>query len=96
MLILSRKSGQKLIIANNIEVTVLETRGDSVKLGISAPKDISVYREEVYLEILKENKAALEQAPLSMPETLLSEAAGRKTRQNKGKPRQESIRLEQG
>jgi carbon storage regulator len=56
MLVLTRKTGQKLIIADNIEVTILETRGDSVKIGISAPKNVSVYREEIYEEIRKANQ----------------------------------------
>jgi carbon storage regulator len=59
MLVLTRKSGQKLIIANDIEIIILETKGDAVKLGINAPKSIPVYREEVYEEIKKANKQAL-------------------------------------
>ena len=43
------------MINNNIEITVLEVRGDQVKIGISAPKEVSIYRKEVYLEIQKEN-----------------------------------------
>jgi len=55
MLVLTRKTGQKLIIDNNIEVTILETRGESVKIGIQAPKHIAIYREEIYEEIKKAN-----------------------------------------
>ena len=58
MLALTRKKGESLIINNNIEVTVLEIRGDQIKLGISAPKDVSIYRQKVYLQIQEENKAA--------------------------------------
>lgn len=47
------------MINNNVEVTILEIRGDQIKLGISAPKDVSIYRKEVYLQIQEENKAAL-------------------------------------
>lgn len=61
MLVLTRKTGQKLIIANDIEVIVLETKGDAVKLGINAPKNILVYREEVYEEIKKANKQSTQQ-----------------------------------
>lgn len=50
------------MINNNIEITVLEVRGDQVKIGISAPKEVSIYRKEVYLEIQKENEAATEAA----------------------------------
>lgn len=55
MLVLTRKTGQKLIIDNDIEVTILETRGESVKIGIQAPKSVSIYREEIYEEIKKTN-----------------------------------------
>jgi carbon storage regulator len=65
MLVLTRKTGQKIIIANDIEVTILETRGDAVKLGIEAPKHISIYREEIYEEIKKANLQATEQAKTS-------------------------------
>ena len=60
MLALTRKKGESLVINNNIEVTILEIRGDQIKLGISAPRDVSIYRKEVYLQIQDENKAALE------------------------------------
>lgn len=59
MLALTRKKGEALVINNNIEITVLEIRGDQIKLGITAPKDVPVYRKEVYLQIQKENEAAL-------------------------------------
>ncbi len=58
MLVLTRKTGQKLIIDNNIVVTVLETRGDSVKIGIDAPKNIQIYREEIFQEITEANQEA--------------------------------------
>lgn len=58
MLALSRKKNEALVINNNIEVTVLEIKGDQVKIGISAPKEVPVYRKEVYLQIQKENEEA--------------------------------------
>ena len=57
MLALTRKKA--LVINNNIEITVLEIRGDQIKLGITAPKDVPVYRKEVYLQIQKENEEAI-------------------------------------
>ena len=57
MLALTRKKGEALVINNNIEITVLEIRGDQIKIGISAPKDVPVYRKEVYLQIQQENQA---------------------------------------
>lgn len=58
MLALTRKKGESLVINNNVEITVLDIRGDQVKIGISAPKDVPIYRKEVYLQIQKENEAA--------------------------------------
>ena len=60
MLALSRKRDESLIIDNNIEVTVLDIRGDQVKIGISAPKEIPIYRKEVYLQIQEANKQAMD------------------------------------
>lgn len=59
MLALTRKKGEALVINNNIEITVLEIRGDQIKLGITAPKDVPVCRKEVYLQIQKENQEAI-------------------------------------
>lgn len=60
MLALSRKKGEALVINNNIEVTVLEVKGDQVKIGISAPKEVPIYRREVYLQIQDSNKEAMQ------------------------------------
>ncbi len=59
MLALSRKKNEALIINNNIEITVLEIKGEQVKLGISAPKDVPIYRKEVYAQIQEANKEAV-------------------------------------
>ena len=58
MLALSRKKNEALIINNNVEVTILEIKGDQVKIGINAPKEVPVYRKEVYLQIQNANKEA--------------------------------------
>lgn len=55
MLVLSRKTGQKIIINDNIEITIIETKGDFVRIGINAPKNVSIYREEIYEEIKQAN-----------------------------------------
>ena len=60
MLALSRKKGEALVINNNIEVTILEVKGDQVKIGISAPKEVPIYRKEVYLQIQDSNKEAMQ------------------------------------
>lgn len=59
MLALSRKKNEALVINNNIEITVLEIKGEQVKLGISAPKEVPVYRKEVYIQIQDANKEAV-------------------------------------
>ncbi len=59
MLALTRKKGESIIVNNDIEISILELRGDQVKIGISAPKEVPVYRKEVYLQIQKENQAAV-------------------------------------
>lgn len=60
MLALSRKQNESIMIGDDVEVTVLEIKGDQVKLGIGAPKSIGVYRKEIYLQIEEENKHAAE------------------------------------
>lgn len=59
MLALSRKKNEAIVISNNVEITILEIKGEQVKLGISAPKEVPVYRKEVYLQIQESNKNAM-------------------------------------
>jgi len=59
MLALSRKKEEAIVINNEIEVVVLEIKGDQVKLGISAPKSVPIYRKEVYLQIQESNKESV-------------------------------------
>ena len=59
MLALSRKKGEAIVINNNIEITVLEVKGDQVKIGISAPKEVPIYRKEVYIQIQEANRDAI-------------------------------------
>lgn len=59
MLALSRKKNEALIINNNIEITILEVKGDQVKIGISAPKEVPIYRKEVYIQIQNANQDAV-------------------------------------
>ena len=62
MLALSRKANESIVIGNDIEVTILEIKGDQVKLGITAPKSVPVYSEEVYAQIKDANKEAASDA----------------------------------
>lgn len=59
MLVLSRKKNEALVINNNVEVTVLEIKGEQVKLGITAPREVPVYRKEVYVQIQDSNKESI-------------------------------------
>ena len=59
MLALSRKKGEAIVINNNVEVTILDVKGDQIKIGITAPKDVPVYRKEVYVQIQEANKEAV-------------------------------------
>ena len=58
MLVLTRKIGESLAINENIRITVLEVKGKTVRLGIEAPSDVKVYRQEILVNILKENQQA--------------------------------------
>ena len=60
MLVLSRKKNESIVINNDIVITVVEVRGDKVRLGIVAPKDVPVHREEVYLAIHGQSPVKLE------------------------------------
>lgn len=71
MLALSRKKNEALIVNNNIEITVLEIKGEQVKLGISAPKEVPVYRKEVYAQIQDANADAVNTEGLEALRNLL-------------------------
>lgn len=58
MLALSRRKDEAIIINDDIEITVIEVKGEQVKLGISAPKSVSIYRKELYIQIQEANKEA--------------------------------------
>jgi carbon storage regulator len=58
MLVLSRKTNEQIVIADQIRIRVIEIRGDKVRLGIDAPRSVSVHREEVWVSIQKEKEAA--------------------------------------
>jgi len=58
MLALSRKKGETILVNENIEITILDVKGDQVKIGITAPKEVPIYRKEVYQQIQEANKEA--------------------------------------
>ena len=57
MLVLTRKPGQSIVIGDDIEVSVVSTTGGNVRIGIQAPRDIPIFRKEIYLEIQQQNFA---------------------------------------
>ncbi len=56
MLVLTRQRGEKIMVDDNIIITIIEVRGDRVRIGIEAPRDVSVHREEIYNEIQRDNQ----------------------------------------
>jgi carbon storage regulator len=64
MLILSRKVNEKIMIGDDVSVSIIEVRGDQVRLGVDAPRNVKVFRQEVFDAIMAENKAAAESAPV--------------------------------
>ena len=63
MLALSRRKDEAIIVNDNIEIKVIDIKGDQVKLGISAPKSVPVYRKEVYIQIQEANMEAVTASP---------------------------------
>ena len=78
MLILARHIGESIVIGDQIEVSVVDIKGDQVKLGIAAPRHVKVYRREVYQAIQEENLQAAKAVPEKLPrlEGLLDPASG--------------------
>jgi carbon storage regulator len=62
MLRISRRAGERIMLGDNTVIEILEVRGQTVRLGIDAPRSIPVYREEIWLEVKRENQAAAEAA----------------------------------
>jgi carbon storage regulator len=58
MLVLSRKINEKIVLGNDIEISIMEIKGDVVKIGVQAPKDVKVFRKEIFDAIQAENQAA--------------------------------------
>lgn len=58
MLVLSRKKGQSIMIGHDIEISIVDIQGDQIRLGIDAPRHVTIHRKEVFEEIIAENKQA--------------------------------------
>jgi carbon storage regulator len=62
MLVLTRRAGESIVIGTDIVVTVLEARGDQIRIGIEAPRNVQIHREEIYRQVEQENAAAVASA----------------------------------
>lgn len=58
MLVLSRKIGESIVIGGDVTVTVVDFRGDQVRIGVEAPRSVQIYREEIFTEVSRQNRAA--------------------------------------
>ena len=67
MLIITRRPGEKIMLGDDIVVHVMEIVGNSVRVGIQAPRSIPVYREEIWNAVREENRAAADSAPTDLP-----------------------------
>lgn len=72
MLVLTRKKDQTIIINDNVEITVLDIQGDQVRIGINAPRSVSIHRKEVFLEIQQENRQAAQVGNVPLDEIMKS------------------------
>ncbi len=68
MLVLTRKIHQSIVIGDDIEIVVLEVRGEQVRIGIKAPKNVAVHRKEIWEQIVQENVGAAQVNPEDLPE----------------------------
>jgi carbon storage regulator len=66
MLVLSRKKDEVIVIGDEIEITIVDIRGDQVKIGVSAPRSVSIHRKEIYQAIQEENLAAARSSSLQV------------------------------
>jgi carbon storage regulator len=70
MLIITRRPGERIVLGNDIVVTVMEISGQTARIGIAAPRELPVYREEIWEAVKAENRAAAEVDPDALPDAL--------------------------
>jgi carbon storage regulator len=68
MLRISRRAGERIMLGDDVVIEVLEVRGQTVRIGIDAPRALPIYREEIWIEVKRENQAAAEASSLEMPD----------------------------
>jgi len=74
VLIVTRRSGEKIMLGDDIVVHIMEIVGNSVRVGIQAPRSVPVYREEIWNAVREENRAAVDAAPVELPDVTEQEA----------------------
>ena len=79
MLILTRRVGESLMIGDEVNVTVLGIKGNQVRIGVNAPKEVAVHREEIYQRIQEENESAGGERSLTVPNNRSAKVEGRST-----------------
>lgn len=67
MLIITRRAGERIMVGDDIVVEIMEMVGNSVRVGIAAPRSVPVYREEIYTAVRDENRAAVTTGPIELP-----------------------------
>ena len=67
MLVLTRKTGEAIVIDDNIKITIVQIKGKQVRIGVEAPKETKIHREEIYQAIQEENKAAIHSLAKTLP-----------------------------
>jgi carbon storage regulator len=85
MLNITRRRGERVVLGDDVFISVLEVSGQTVRLGIDAPRSVRVYREEIWLEVKRENEAAAQASGASLPADLpapLKSDSGEGTRSN--------------
>ncbi len=82
MLVLSRQRDETIMIGDDVEITIVDIRGDKVRLGISAPRHIQVHRKEVYDAIKRENVLAAKMKPKDMTDAMERESDARKRKKS--------------
>jgi carbon storage regulator len=80
VLVLSRRKDETIMIGDEVEITIVDVKGDTVRVGINAPRKVSVHRKEIYLAIQAENIAAVNEQAVPKPTAVAGLAALLKTR----------------
>ena len=79
MLMITRRSGQRVIVGGNIVITLVEVSGQTARIGIEAPKSMPIFREEIWVQVVRENEAAAQAASAVLPDIVAPLSASAQT-----------------